>query len=58
MLKKLTKEKTKRDFQENPRATKEKEWKEKALHIQYTKIADKTDIKKTEKLMTKWTHGK
>ena len=44
LLKKLIKEKTKREYQ---RATKEKEWKEKALHGQYTKVADKTDRKKT-----------
>ena len=51
LLKKLIKEKTKREYQENQRATKEKEWKEKALHGQYTKIADKTDRKKTYKWM-------
>ena len=49
LLKKLIKEKTKRKYQENQRATKKKEWKEKALHGQYTKIADKTDRKKTYK---------
>ena len=51
LLKKLIKEKTKREYQENQRATKEKEWKEKALHGQCTKIADKTDRKKTYKWM-------
>ena len=51
VMKKLIKEKTKREYQENQRATKEKEWKEKALHGQYTKIADKTDKKRTYKWM-------
>ena len=51
LLKKLIKEKTKREYQENQGATKEKKWKKKAVHGQYTKIADKTDRKKTYKWM-------
>ena len=51
LFKKLIKEKTKREYQENKRATKEQEWKEKALHSQFTKIADKTYRKQTYKLM-------
>ena len=51
LLKKLIKKKAKREYQENQRATMEKEWKEKALHGQYTKIADKADRKKTYKRM-------
>ena len=51
LLKKLIKKKTKREYQENQTATKEKEWKKKALHGQYTKIANKTDRKKTYKWM-------
>ena len=56
MLKKLIKEKTKREYQENRKATKEKKWKEKALHGQYTKIADKTDRK--NEMNEKWIHEK
>ena len=49
LLKKLTRAKTKMEYQDQQKETKEAEWKEKALHGQYTKIADKTDIAKTYK---------
>ena len=52
LLKKLIKEKTKREYQENQRATMEKEWKEKALHGQYTKISDRKKIYKWIKMDT------
>ena len=47
----MIKERTKREYQKNQITTKEKERKEKSLHGQYTKIADKTDKKNTYKWM-------
>ena len=49
LLKKVDQGENKTEYQENQKATKEKEWKEKALHGQYTKIADKTDRKNAYK---------
>ncbi|XP_069971364.1 uncharacterized protein [Penaeus vannamei] len=46
LLKRLTKTRSKSEYQNRQKETKEKDWKEKALHGQYAKIADKTDIKR------------
>ena len=48
-LKSFEKKETKREYKDRKMEEKQQEWKNKALHGQYTKIADRTDTKKTYK---------
>ena len=47
LLQRLTKERSKQEYKDQREEHKKQEWKEKHLHGQYTKIADKTDTRMT-----------